>query len=57
MVSHHFVYQLVLFALVAYLGIADNSRGLRWSRLRGLSQPVIRSRNGLSAPCSRLLAC
>ena len=42
---------------VAYLGLADNSCGPRWSRLRGLSQPVVRSRNGLSAPCSRLLAC
>src|SRR4030095_843061 len=36
--------------LVAYLRLADNSRGPLLSRLRGLSPPVVRSRNGLSAP-------
>src|SRR5262252_7523141 len=39
--------------LVAYLRLADNSRGPLLSRLRGLSPPVVRSRNGLSAPVCR----
>ena len=42
---------------VAYPGLADNSSGPLLSRPRGLSQPVVRSRNGFSAPCSCLLAC
>ena len=42
---------------VAYLGAADNSRGPLLSRLRGLSPPVVRSQNGLSAPYAALLAC
>src|SRR2546425_2132562 len=43
--------------LVAYLRLADNSRGPLLSRLRGLSPPVVRSRNGLSAPYAALLSC
>ena len=42
---------------VAYLRLADNSRGPLLSRLRGLSPPVVRSRNGLSAPYAALLSC
>jgi hypothetical protein len=44
-------------SLVAYLGAADNSRGPLLSRLRGLSPPVVRSQNGLSAPYAALLSC
>jgi Protein of unknown function (DUF1326) len=44
-------------ALVAYLGLADNSRGPLLSRLRGLSPLVVRSQNGLSAPYAALLSC
>ena len=36
--------------LVAYLLGADNSIGPLLSRLRGTQQPVVRSRNGSSAP-------
>src|SRR5262249_22819510 len=43
--------------LVAYLRLADNSRGPLLSRQRGLSPPVVRSRNGLSAPYAALLSC
>src|SRR5215510_2299196 len=42
---------------VAYLGLADNSRGALLSCLRGLSPPVVRSRNRLSAPYATLLSC
>src|SRR5262249_54478185 len=42
---------------VAYLRLADNSRGPLLSRQRGLSPPVVRSRNGLSAPYAALLSC
>ena len=42
---------------VAYLGLADNSRGPLLSCLRGLSPPVGRSRNRLSAPYAALLSC
>jgi hypothetical protein len=42
---------------VAYLGLADNSRGPLLSRLRGLSPPVVRSRNRLPAPYAALLSC
>ena len=42
---------------VAYLGLADNSRGPLLSCLRGLSPPVVRSRNRLSAPYAALLSC
>src|SRR5262249_33085727 len=42
---------------VAYLRLADNSRGPLLSRQRGLSPPVVRSRNGLSAPYSALPSC
>jgi len=48
---------LVLPAVVAYLGLADNSRGPLLSRLRGLSPPVVRSRNRLPAPYAALLSC
>ena len=43
--------------VVAYLGLADNSRGPLLSCLRGLSPPVVRSRNRLSAPYATLLSC
>src|SRR6266404_971264 len=43
--------------LVAYLGLADNSRGPLLNRLRGFSPPVVRSQNGLSAPYAALLSC
>ena len=43
--------------LVAYLGLADNFRGPLLSRLRGLSPPVVRSRNRLPAPYAALLSC
>src|SRR5262249_34479016 len=36
---------------------SDNSRGPLLSRQRGLSPPVVRSRNGLSAPYAALLSC
>src|SRR5262249_44838983 len=42
---------------VAYLGLADNSRGPLLSRVRGLSPPVVRSRNRLPAPYAALLSC
>jgi len=42
--------------LVVYLSLADNSSCPFLSRLRGLSQPVVRSQNGFSAPCAGLLA-
>src|SRR5262249_31237901 len=42
---------------VAYLGLADNSRGPLLSCLRGLSPPVVRSQNRLSAPYATLLSC
>src|SRR6266404_104229 len=43
--------------VVAYLGLADNSRGPLLNRLRGFSPPVVRSQNGLSAPYAALLSC
>ncbi len=51
--------QFIDFAhrLVAYLLGADNSISPLLSRLRGTQQPVIRSRNGLSAPWAALLSC
>src|SRR5215831_6345218 len=48
---------LVPLRPVAYLGLADNSRGPLLSCLRGLSPPVVRSRNRLSAPYAALLSC
>jgi hypothetical protein len=42
---------------VAYLLGADNSIGPLLSRLRGTQQPVVRSRNGLSAPGAARLSC
>ena len=42
---------------VAYLLGADNSIGPLLSRLRGTQQPVVGSRNGLSAPWAALLSC
>ncbi len=48
---------VVLSAVVAYPLAADNVLRLLVSRLKGLHQPVVRSRIRFSAPRSRLLAC
>jgi len=50
------IYSLA-FGPVAYLLGADNSIGPLLSRLRGAQQPIVRSRNGLSAPWAALLSC
>jgi len=43
--------------LVAYLGPADKYFGPLPTRLRSVNQPVIRTRNGFSAPHPTQLAC
>jgi hypothetical protein len=43
--------------LVAYLGLADKYFGPLATRLRRVNQPVIRTRNGFSAPHPTQLAC
>ena len=42
---------------VAYLGPADKYFGPLPTRLRSVNQPVIRTRNGFSAPHPTQLAC
>ena len=43
--------------LVAYPRLADKYLGPLTSRLNGVNQPVIRTRNGFSVPCHPPLAC